>query len=60
MAELKEAYTTKMNTGIVSVDDIDGTVDACREAVIQAFAAYKQRGFTSAKLTLTFKANISE
>lgn len=66
MADMKETITNKLDVGIVSTDSPDtatvlsDTQVAVNQAVLQGLAALKARGFSSAKLTLTFKAIVAE
>lgn len=55
---LKESISTTANVGVVSVDNTEGINELIEQQVLQACAALKARGVTSAKLKLTFKANI--
>lgn len=59
MAEnLKESIGVSTNVGIINVDNPEATTEMIGQQVLQACAALKARGVTSAKLKLTFKANI--
>lgn len=55
---LKESISTTANVGVVNVDNVDAVTELIEQQVLQACAALKARGVTSAKLKLTFKANI--
>jgi hypothetical protein len=58
MGDIKEKVSVKVVAGIVNVDDVDAISDAIQQQTLQAAAALKARGVSTAKLTLNFVANI--